>query len=271
MNNWYYITNAGIFDNFGTINNHGQFITQECSPCITGTLVNDGTYVGSAPAPVYSTTVNLTGGNGTADQNSTAGVTVKITGATGDNVTVSTQVQGPNAPPGLGSVILGSTSHYDILISGTTTGVAEVCITSEALNSTAGLIEYWDAAAWTAAANQTVTGSLTPFTYCGDIPVSALVGTPLAIGAPSGTSVNTGSTTGTTTEPTTSQATTASTATDTTTIQDTHVSTSSSASSATLGPLSASWTGTLAAAVVILLAVGIVAIVIIRKRSLMRL
>jgi len=270
ITNWYYITNAGVFDNFGTINNYGQFITQECSPCITGTLVNDGTYVGSAPAPVYSTTVNLTGGNGTADQNSTAGVTVKITGATGDNVTVSTQVQGSNAPPGLGSVLLGSTSYYDILISGTTTGVAEVCITSEAVNSTAGLIEYWEGGAWTAAANQTVSGSLPPFTYCGDIPVSALVGTPLAIGAPSGTSVNTGSTTGTTTEPTTSQATSATTATDTTTIQDTHGSTSSSASSATPGPLSASWTGTLAAAVVILLAVGIAAIVIIRKRSLAR-
>ena len=183
INNWRYITNAGTIFNYGTINNYGQFITQECSPCVTGTLVNDGTYVGSAPAPVFTSTVDLAGGNGSADQDSTAGMTVTITGATGNNVTVSTQVQGSQAPLGIGSVQLGSTAYYDVLISGTRTGVATVCITSKSVNSSGGEIEYWNGTAWNGAADQTVSGSSPPFTYCGDIPVSALVGTPLAVGA----------------------------------------------------------------------------------------
>jgi len=199
INNWRYITNAGTIFNYGTINNYGQFITQECSPCITGTLVNDGTYVGSAPAPVFTSTVDLAGGNGTADQNSTAGVTVTITGATGNNVTVSTQVQGPRAPLGIGSVQLSSTAYYDILISGTKTGIATVCIMSKSLNSSRGEIEYWNGTGWNGAADQTVSGNSPLFTYCGDIPVSALVGTPLAVGAASSTSGST-TVTGKTTE-----------------------------------------------------------------------
>jgi len=198
INNWYYITNAGIIDNHGIINNYGQFISQECSPCMTGTLVNDGTYVGSAPAPVFTSTVDLTGGNGTANQNSTAGITVKISGASGNKVTVSTQVQGSQAPPGIGSVQLGSTSYYDVLITGTRTGIATVCITSEAPNSTKAEIEYWNGTAWNGATGQTVSGGSPPFTYCGDIPVSALVGTPLAVGTVTQTTNPTTITTGAT-------------------------------------------------------------------------
>jgi hypothetical protein len=269
INNWNYITNAGIIDNFGTINNYGQFITQECSPCITGTLLNDGRYVGSAPAPVYSTTVNLAGGNGTADQNSTAGVSVEITGATGNNMTVSTQVEGSNAPPGLGSVQLSSTSYYDILIRGTTTGIAQVCITSKVVNSSAGLIEYWDGTAWTAAANQTVSGSLPPFTYCGDIFISALAGTPLAIGAPSSSSGNPGSSTGTTTETTTSQFTGNPTTSNVVTNQHTSSSSTSNSGGATAPaqPSTFSETETLLAGAVVVLAVGVAAAVILRRRS----
>ena len=194
INNWYYITNAGIIHNYGTINNHGQFIPQVCSPCVVGTLVNDGTYVGSAPAPVISSTVDLTGGNATADQNSTAGVTVTISGATGNRVTVSTQLQGSHAPPGLGSVQLSSTYYYDILINGTSTGTARVCIGGTGVNGTTGEIEYWNGTYWAGAANQTVSGNSSPFTFCGDIPVSALAGTPLALGAARGTSVTTATT-----------------------------------------------------------------------------
>ena len=269
INNWTHITNAGIIDNFGTIDNYGQFITQECLPCITGTLVNDGTYVGSAPAPVYSTTVNLTEGNGTADQNSTAGVTVKITGATGNNVTVSTQVQGSNAPPGLGSVQLSSASYYDILISGTTTGIAQICITSKAVNSSGGLIEYWNGTTWAGAANQTVSGGLPPITFCGDIAVSALTGTPLALGAISSTSSSTTYSTGTTNEPTTGQFTSTATTTELTTGQHTLASTNSNtgATTASTQSSSVSWAITLLP-VVVMVALAVSAAIFLWRRSL---
>ncbi len=264
LNNWYYITNEGIIDNYGTINNYGQFIPQLCSPCVVGTLANYGTYVGSLPAPVVTSSVNLYGGNGTADQNSTAGVTVKLTGATGDNVKVSTQVQGSQAPLGLGSVTLSSISYYDILITGTTTGTAQVCIANEFVNSTFGEIMYWNGSSWIGAANRTISGSPPSMTVCGDIPVSALVGTPLAVGTPSTTSGTTTSTTRMTTESTTSTPRGPSTTTGLRTGQGTSGNTTSSTS----GPSapSASWVENLALVLAFVVVVAVSAVALLRTR-----
>ncbi len=187
IDNDYYITNAGKIYNYGTIDNRGQFISQECSPCVTGSLVNSGTYIGSPPAPVVTTSVNLTGGNGTADQNSTVGVSVTITGAGGSNATVSTQALGSDKPPGLGSVKLNSTAYFDILVSGVSNGTARVCITSDRVtSSSSGEIQYWNGTGWVGAADQKISGSSPPLTVCGDIPVSALTGTPIVVGSASG-------------------------------------------------------------------------------------
>ena len=262
INNSYYITNPGIMYNYGAINNYGQFISQLCSPCVVGTLVNDGSYTGSAPAPVFSSTVALAGGNGTADQNSTAGVTVAITGATGSKVTVSTQVQGSQAPPGLGSVQLSSTSYYDILIDGTKTGTAHVCINSMALNATEGEIEYWNGTSWVGAANQTVSGGPPAFTFCGDIPVSALAGTPLAVGAASNTPVSTNTRTSGTTTSITGTSTAASTSQP---AESTATSTPSGPSSPPRSP-SSFWLGVVFFSFVVLLAVGIMAVMLRRRR-----
>ena len=252
--NWYYITNAGGIYNEGTIVNHGQFISQECAPCITGVLVNDGNYIGSAPAPVVTSSVNLYGGNGTADQNSTAGVTVSITGATGTNITVSTQVQGAQAPPGIGSVRLNSTSYYDILIAGTTTGTARVCIASKGTNSSSIEIAYWNGSTWAAATDQTVSGSSPLFTSCGDMPVSALAGTPLALGTVITSGGNTGSATETSTASETSQS---------------GPSTTSTQSRSTNAPplSSASWAGVLTLGAVIVLTVGIAAFALLKRKA----
>ena len=48
INNYYSITNPGRMVNYGTIDNYGQFITDECCPAVYGTLINNGTYIGSA-------------------------------------------------------------------------------------------------------------------------------------------------------------------------------------------------------------------------------
>lgn len=266
INNWYYITNVGIIDNHGTINNYGQFVTQECSPCVTGTLLNYGTYVGSAPAPVFTETVDLTDGNGTADQNSTAGVTVAITGATGSNVTVSTQVQGNQAPLGLGSVQLTSTVYYDILIRGTSTGTAHVCITSdEVASSSFAEVEYWNGTGWVGTSDQTVSGTYPLLTFCGDIPVSALTNTPLAVGASLSTSRSTGSSSATTTVYTRGRSTSTSTLPGLTTSQLTTTSTTSYPPR-TSNPAPAYWEGTLFLAVVVI-AVGVSAALLLRRSS----
>ena len=196
INNWYYITNPGTIYNYGTLNNHGQFVSDLCGPCVFGTLVNDGTYTGSLPAPVVSTPVSFTGGNGTADQQATAGVTVTISGAGASNATVSTQVQGSNAPPGLGSVGLNSTAYYDIMIGGASNGTAHVCIRGDSVSSSSsGEMEYWNGSVWVGASDQLVSGSSRPLTICGDIPVSALSGTPIAVGSMTAVTGNTNLTT----------------------------------------------------------------------------
>jgi len=79
---------------------------------------------------------------------------------------------------------LNSSAYYDILISGASNGTAQVCITGDAVvSSSSGEMEYWNGSAWIGASDQAVSGSSIPLTICGDIPVSALSGTPIAVGA----------------------------------------------------------------------------------------
>jgi len=67
---------------------------------------------------------------------------------------------------------------YDVQVNGVTTGTATVCITNPAV-SIWTTIEYWDGStsSWVYASNRTVSGSQ----VCGDVPVTALRGTPIAL------------------------------------------------------------------------------------------
>lgn len=189
INSNYEITNAGNIVNNGTINNLGQFVSEECGPCVFGTLTNHGTYVGSAPAPIASTTVSLVGGNATVNQTSVTGVEVTITGSTGANATVSSQAQGTAQPSGLGSAGLNSTVYFDILVRGVSDGTARVCIANDLVSSSPpSEMKYWNGTVWTDASNQTTTGTTAPLTICGEMPVLALSGSPIAIGEKSSSS-----------------------------------------------------------------------------------
>jgi hypothetical protein len=195
INSNYFITNAGDIVNNGTINNLGQFVSEECSPCIFGTFTNYGTYVGSAPAPIASTTVSIVGGNATVNQTSATGVEVTITGSAGANATVSSQAQGTAQPSGLGPAGLNSTVYFDVLVRGVSDGTARVCITNNQVSSSPpSEMKTWNRTAWVDASDQTITGSTAPLTICGEMPVSALGGSPIAVGeSPSTTSTATGS------------------------------------------------------------------------------
>jgi hypothetical protein len=106
------------------------------------------------------------------------GITVSITGtsATG-SVTITTSDE-TGAPPSGADVSLGAgTAYYDVEVSGATDGTALVCI-----SPAAPTMQYYDPSTltWVSASNIVVTSTQ----ICGDIPVSALTGTVIAIGTP---------------------------------------------------------------------------------------
>jgi hypothetical protein len=69
------------------------------------------------------------------------------------------------------------TTYYDVKVSGAVDGTAQICI-----SPTAATMQYYDSTSstWVSASNIVVTGAQ----ICGDIPVSALTGTPIAAGTP---------------------------------------------------------------------------------------
>ena len=127
---------------------------------------------------VGTTSSTVTNGGVTANQGTVTGVSVTITGATeanGTPVGVTTQtLSAPSA--GVGTPNLTSPSYYDVLVTGITTGNAQVCISFTSASS-GTTMQYWDGTTWTTASNITVNGS----TVCGTIPVSALTGTNIAL------------------------------------------------------------------------------------------
>jgi len=141
----------------------------------TGTAACAGTF----PIDTCTGTPTQPGGTLTADSTST-GVSVAISGtsATG-TVTITTSNDGTTPPP-TGAVSLNGATYYDAEVSGATDGTALVCISPA---SGATTMEYYNGATWVSA-----TGITTPDnSVCGNIPVSALTGTPLAIGNPTST------------------------------------------------------------------------------------
>src|SRR5205807_5391145 len=92
-------------------------------------------------------------------------------------------------PAGTGQISLGltPTQFFDVQVSGVTTGTATICITNPAV-SAGTILQYWDPAAnsgagsWVNASNVILSSNQ----ICGDIPVSALNGTPIALVKPTG-------------------------------------------------------------------------------------
>jgi hypothetical protein len=66
-----------------------------------------------------------------------------------------------------------------VVVTGVTSGNAKVCINYSSASS-ATTMQYWSGTAWTSATGVTANGG----TVCGQIPVSALTGTNIAVGNP---------------------------------------------------------------------------------------
>jgi len=113
------------------------------------------------------------------DQTLSTGVRVSITGASASNgasVAIATAVLN-GVPTGVVQVGTTPVAYYDVNVQGISDGTANVCIThSGVLGQT--IMQYWDGTQWKAASNIAVSGN----TICGNIPVSALTGTIIAIG-----------------------------------------------------------------------------------------
>ncbi len=184
---------------------------------LSGTTIAVGV-ASTATAPCASTapdedecTGTPVGGNLTATSTDT-GVNVSITGtsATG-RVTINTTDYGGTPPSSGADLSLGSgAAYYDVVVTGATDGAAQVCITP---SHGATTMDYYlpPSGPWTHAAPLSFPGD----SICGVMPVSALSGTPVAVGTTSTTTTSSSTTTSTTTTSSTitSSSTTASTST----------------------------------------------------------
>ena len=123
--------------------------------------------------------LSVTGGQAVSDQTSVTGISVNISGSTapdGTPIAVGTQDLS-SLSTGVGAVSLSGAKYYDVVVSGTSSGVAQVCI-HDSSSSSATTMTYWSRGGWSSASSVTVNGGI----VCGTIPVSALTGTNLAIG-----------------------------------------------------------------------------------------
>ena len=135
-------------------------------------------------AAVEDCQVALSAGGASVNETST-GISVVITGSAAQSGTMVniTTVGGSSTPPaGVGQLTLTGVTFYDVRVTGISTGSAKVCIASKGLPSGAAM-EYWDGSEWLVASNVSVTST----GICGMAPVSALAGTPFAVGSPATT------------------------------------------------------------------------------------
>ena len=108
------------------------------------------------------------------------GISVKIlraTAAVENLVTVTSENLGTTQPSGTGPVGLRSVLFFDVSVHGINDGTATVSITNDAVKA-ASIMRYWGGSRWVNARGQMVSGN----SIVGDIPVSALHGTPICIG-----------------------------------------------------------------------------------------
>jgi len=127
--------------------------------------------------PLGSST--LQGGAAMEDQTPLTGVSVSIVGSTapdGTSVAIATTTLS-GVSTDVVQVGTNPAAYYDVNVQGISDGTATICITnSGVLGQT--MMQYWNGAQWVMATDVVVSGN----TICGNIPVSALTGTPIAIG-----------------------------------------------------------------------------------------
>ncbi len=160
---------------------------------VSGTTAIEGDYAsesttvascaGTFPTDTCTGTPSQPSGTLSADSTSTM-VSVDISGASATGtVTLTISDDGDTPPPAPANADInlgGGGAYYDVQVSGASDGVALVCITN--FNIYFGTtMDYWNGASWVGAANIQVIGNV----ICGDIPVSALSGSPIGIGTPS--------------------------------------------------------------------------------------
>jgi hypothetical protein len=207
-----------------------------------------------------STPGEISGGNASADQTSTTGVAVSVSGSSASDGTQVTIFSAdlPAQPSGTSTLSLTGIGFYDVRISGITDGTAMICISSAAVISSTEL-QYYSGGSWTSASDVKATPGVE---ICGDVPVSALTGTPIVTGNPATT---TSSTTSSMSSSTTSS-TSSSSSTSFTTTSSTTSSTTTSTSSHPLGvpEFPAFYSAVLVAAV------GMLAYSLMRRKSMLK-
>lgn len=152
------IPNSASFSNASSPNNmQGIFFL----PVLTSAIENGGTSSDQSALTDVKVTI---GGSSAAD-----GKTVTITTVQLDQTQVTSL--------GVVNIDMTPAAYYDVNIQGISDGMATVYITNKGVSS-ATIMEYWDGTQWVAASDVSISGD----TIQGDIPVSALSGTLIAIG-----------------------------------------------------------------------------------------
>ncbi|MDE1838734.1 MAG: hypothetical protein KGH87_02325, partial [Thaumarchaeota archaeon] len=125
-----------------------------------------------------TTSTTTSSGGASADQTGTTGIKVTISGSSAGDGTPTTIITSDLISPfaGVGTSGLPNPKYFDVHVSGIADGTANICIT--VASGTPTTMQYWSGASYTSASSITVTGS----TICGNIPVSALTGTNVAVG-----------------------------------------------------------------------------------------
>ena len=194
--------NYGVFNNFdttgifGTLNNNAAatvnnagYLFNNCGGVINnvGTMTGNPTIVESCKLASQQVYANITVGSASTEVFQTIGLNVSISGTSGTAEIVASQLTGQPTNTG-GLSLQGSNGtlagYYDLAVTGIMGGTAHVCI-SNANVVTSTAIDYYSAGSWVQAANMTATPGVM---VCGDISVSALSGSPFAVGGPQTTS-----------------------------------------------------------------------------------
>ena len=147
------------------------------------------------PSGAASTISVLSVGTGTLDQRQTTGFVIKVAGTTGSAVNASSTYY-YTQPNDTGKAPFASNEYYDLKVFGTLNGEVQACHYGANVNASTS-IDYYYNGIWNSATNVVATAGVS---VCGDIPPSALLGTPLDVGGMTSTIT---STTSSSTSPTT--------------------------------------------------------------------
>lgn len=116
------------------------------------------------------------------------GVATSITGADNEAVVAIGSIDNGDAPPSVGEVSLNGSQYYDTDVTSNAAlgagATATVTISNPSITADS-TIQYWYNGEWNTATNLVINTSASPPTISGQVLVSYLTGTPIAIGIPS--------------------------------------------------------------------------------------